>query len=363
METREYLNLKKVEGVKFYYIPSKIEDTEKSLDSFLCDKKHLFTKSFAKTVMFSHEIKANNQVEGYGDDVSVIEEVIHKCANINDVNQRQRITNLYHGYNYILKEKNIDKETLRKLYIILSKDLLCLSDKSKMGEYYRQNKVYILRNGRLDIEPDEGINYELINQYMDILFNFINNTSFGDEYIKEYIKSQIMHCYFVYIHPYFDVNGRTSRTMSMWYLLNKEAYPYIIFNRGISFNSSYDKEVRKAHATCNLTSFLKYMLETLRSELEKELIMQKEASYSKEKLTSTDYQTMLYLLSLKGNVTIADFARMYNYYNSKKNIKDIYANMITPLVQKGILELGQETNKELFDGQYNRVLSLVHFKK
>ena len=47
-----------------------------------------------------------------------------------------------------------------------------------------------------------------------------------------------MHFYFVYIHPYFDVNGRTSRTLAMWYLLNEEAYPYIIFNRAINNNAS-----------------------------------------------------------------------------------------------------------------------------
>ena len=51
-----------------------------------------------------------------------------------------------------------------------------------------------------------------------------------------FLKSQIMHFYFVYIHPYYDINGRTARTTSMWYLLNKEAYPFIIFNRGISLN-------------------------------------------------------------------------------------------------------------------------------
>ena len=71
---------------------------------------------------------------------------------------------------------------------------------------------------------------------MNQLFEFINNNELEETEINKFIKSQIMHFYFVYIHPYFDVNGRTSRTVAMWYLLNNKNYPYIIFNRAIEFN-------------------------------------------------------------------------------------------------------------------------------
>ena len=74
-----------------------------------------------------------------------------------------------------------------------------------------------------------------------------------------------MHFYFVYIHPYFDVNGRTSRTMSMWYLLKNEAYPFIIFNRGISFKGSkYDRVIKDTKESNDMTCFLLMMLETLK---------------------------------------------------------------------------------------------------
>ena len=67
---------------------------------------------------------------------------------------------------------------------------------------------------------------------MEYYFAFFNAPTFSQTMTDQYVKSQILHFYFVYIHPYFDVNGRTSRTMALWHLLNSQAYPYIIFNRG-----------------------------------------------------------------------------------------------------------------------------------
>ena len=49
-----------------------------------------------------------------------------------------------------------------------------------MGEYYREAPVYILKKGRLDIEPYQGINYEKIDEFMDKYFEFLNNPIGGD---------------------------------------------------------------------------------------------------------------------------------------------------------------------------------------
>ena len=52
----------------------------------------------------------------------------------------------------------------------------------------------------------------------------------------------------VYIHPYYDVNGRTARTLSLWYLLQKKTYPFVIFNRGISLSKGeYKHNVKKSY--------------------------------------------------------------------------------------------------------------------
>ncbi len=353
-----YLDLKTTDSTKLFIRPERYINVKQELIEFLKGKRHLRTKVFAKTVMFSHELKANNQIEGYSDDVEIIKKVIARTKDIQDKDKRQRILNLYHGYNYILKTKEINQETLKKLYSILSKDLLEERDLKRMGEYYRTAPVYILKHGRLDIEPDEGVIASDIDKYMENYFNFLNKDIDGD-ITDEYIKSQILHYYFVYIHPYFDVNGRTSRTLSMWYLINKKSYPYIIFNRGISFkDSEYTKvieDVRKFH---DLSYFIDYMLTTVKIELEKEHVMQLEANLASDKLNGIDYQTLLYFLTMKGTKTVLDFANMYNRFNDKKRVKEIYDTMIVPLLDKQVLDIVRTTKKNMFDDNSNLVLDL-----
>lgn len=193
---------------------------------------------------------------------------------------------------------------------------------------------------------------------MEDYFKLLNTEVDGD-ITDEYIKSQILHYYFVYIHPYFDVNGRTSRTLSMWYLINKKSYPYIIFNRGISFkDSEYTKvieDVRKFH---DLSYFIDYMLSTVKVELEKEYVMQLEANLASDKLTGTDYQTLLYFLTMRGCKSVLDFVNIYNRFNDKKKAKEVYETMIVPLLDKKVLDIERPTKKNMFDDNSNVVLTL-----
>ena len=354
----KYLPLEFLDGTHLRLREDRYAQTREELESFLEGQRHLHTKTFAKDVMFSHEIKANNLVEGYTDDVQVVKDVIaRKYSNSHD-EKAKRILNLYHGYNYILKEGEINKATLKKLYSILSKDLLEANDQARMGEYYRTDKVYILHGGRLDVEPDEGMPVDRIEGFMSSYFEFLNNLDFSGNITDEYIKSQILHFYFVYIHPYFDVNGRTSRTIAMWHLLNEKAYPYIIFNRGITFKGSeYDRaiiDVKKYH---DISFFIDYMLKTVQVELEKEYIMQSIASCTNAKLTATDWQTMLYILSMNGLITVSDFTTTYNHFNDQMKNKAVYESMIYPLISKGILEVQRTTQSYMFDNRPNEVIS------
>ncbi len=358
MQKREYLELPTEKGTRFYVRREPLKPIYDELEEFLDTNHNMDNLHFAKKMLFSHEIKANNQVEGYGDDLSVIESVIEKKTDrIKDEMVRKRIYNLYRGYQYILKHRKVDAEHLRELYKILSKDLLLESDASRMGEYYRTATVYILKNGRLDTELDEGVNSTNISRLMEYYFDFFNNADFPKTMSDEYIKSQILHFYFVYIHPYFDGNGRTSRTMALWHLLKSESYPYIIFNRGIGFaGSKYDSIIRDAKLSQDITYFLRFMMETVKLELEKESVMQGIANNSGYKLSGIDYQTMLYFLSMKGTKTIGDFIHFYNAQNDKKRVFEIYQEMIEPLINAGILKVVGQSKKMLGDNFPNLFL-------
>lgn len=176
--------------------------------------------------------------------------------------------NLANGYYYILANKQINKENLKELYDILSKDLLDDYSIENMGEYYRKKDVYILDGSNSLIGSyDKGMNPEIIEEKMDDLFEYINKENEND-LLDVYIKSQIIHYYLSYVHPYFDVNGRCARTLSMWYLIKQNAYPFIIFNKGIYKNrTNYKKSILKCNRG-DVTPFLEFSLKILKKELE-----------------------------------------------------------------------------------------------
>lgn len=368
MSPKVYLPLQLMGDRKLYINSDRFQILKEDLEKFLDGEKYMNSKSFSEKVLLSHEIQSNNVVEGYKDDVETVKEVINDSLEIKDPKKRQRILNLYRGYKYILEGKEINKGNLKDLYAILSEGLLDSIDITNMGEYYRNHDVYIYFSDRLDTgsEMDElgtkydmGIKPDLIDEYMNQLFDYIQTDNSNKTPTDYYIKSQIMHFYGVYIHPYYDINGRTSRTMSMWYLLNNKVYPYVIFNRGIKLQKNkYYLVIRDVKKFCNISFFINYMLENVKVELEKEYIMHGIASSTSSKLTSLDYQTLNYILSMKGLKTVSDFASFYNRYNDKKRQKEIFERMIVPLIDKGIIKEVRKTDSSIFGETSNFLFEL-----
>ena len=347
-----------MENKKLFLDKSKISENKNKLELFLRDENSMHTLDFAKKVLLSNEVQSNNSVEGYYDDIEKIKKVIRDSdkSKYKSEKDKLRILNLYKGYNYILNKKAINKDNLKELYGILSDGLLDSFELNNMGEFYRSAPVYIYYSSNFEVPPLEGMKYDKLDYYMDELFSFINKDFESDCLTDEYVKSQIMHFYFVYIHPYFDINGRTSRTTSIWHLLNKEAYPYVIFNRGIKLNmQEYYDVIMDVRKFANISFFVNYMMKTVLVELQKEHFMQTIAE-QKGKLSALDYQTMHYLLSMNGLLTLCDFANIYNKFNDKKSVNNIYKEMIEPLLDKEILLKTRETKKKYNNDDHNFVL-------
>ena len=326
------------------YHPNNFYDIEKDLDEILSflNTNHI---SYAKKAMFSSEIKSNNLIEGLRDDLTYIEEVI-KTKQF-----EPRIMNLYHGYKYILKNNDINKDSLKALYDILSANLLEDYDVSNMGPYYRNKDVYVYTSTIATKEGELKPNPNKVPLLMDQLLDYINKEE-PNSIIDNYIKSQIIHFYFVYIHPYYDVNGRTSRTLSMWYLLNNKAYSFIIFNRGINYNKSkYYNVIEYAIRYSNIDQFIKYMLSNVKEELIKEVAI-KDINNSLE-LNIYDIQTINYLLSMNSNLTIKDFYIFYNRFNDKMKINELRERVLEPLANKDIITFNDYSKTNPYNQQFS----------
>ena len=334
---------------------------KEKIERFLEDEKSMMSLDFAKKVLPSNEVQSNNMVEGYSDDIEKINFIV-KQKNVYKKTadeEKRRIINLVSGYSYVMSENEINKYSLRELYNILSNGLLTKEELSKMGEFYRNDNVYIYYSDNMCKEPDLGVSVPLIEKKMDALLDFINNYKFDGMLTDEFIKSQIIHFYFVYIHPYFDINGRTARTTALWHLLNKEAYPFVIFNRGIQINKSkYYRVIRDVKKYNNINPFLEFMLDSVLMELKKEYVIQSIKENSSERLSATDYQTLHYLLSINGLCTALNFVDMYNNCNEKKKAGILYDQMLVSLLDKGIIEKGRSTKSHIANGLDNFVIEL-----
>lgn len=334
---------------------------KENLEQFIASEKNMMSIEFAKKVLPSNEVQSNNMVEGYYDDIEKINFIVRQKNAYKSTRdeEKRRILNLVSGYSYVLKGKEINKNTLKELYDILSKGLLTKEELKNMGEFYRTDDVFIYYSDNICKEPDLGVKAHLITEKMDALFTFINNYSLGETLTDEFIKSQIIHFYFVYIHPYFDINGRTARTTSLWHLLNEKAYPFVIFNRGIQIDKSkYYKIIRDVKKYSNINYFLDFMLDSVLMELKKECVMQSIKESSSQKLTATDYQTLHYLLSINGLCTALDFVDIYNSCNEKKRAGNLYEQMLLPLLEKDIIIKGRDTKRHISSDLDNFIIEL-----
>ena len=130
---------------------------------------------------------------------------INKSENLKDQNDII-VKNMLNAVKFIVNEKPaFNKENLRTLYNMLSKDCLAEEIKIKDGSYYRDDKVYI--------GAFEGADWHIVDECMDSMFAFANDP----ENVKTYqdLLAYICHYYILYVHPYFDYNGRTARMVSL----------------------------------------------------------------------------------------------------------------------------------------------------
>lgn len=166
------------------------------------------------------------------------------------------IKNMLKAIEFIVKEKPaFNKDNLRTLYNMLSEN--CLPDELKIKDnaYYRDDKVFI--------GAFEGADWHIIDACMDSLFAFANDP----ENIKEHddLLPYICHYYILYIHPYFDYNGRTARMVSFWlnYIHNITFAPYFMSEAINESKNDYYRAITDSRNTNNdLTYFLGYILET-----------------------------------------------------------------------------------------------------
>lgn len=119
IKSRTYLPLPLDTG-SLFLIENDLTPQKEELERLLETTNNMNNKDFSKRVLFGQEIKSNNTIEGYYDDISLVKSIIKHPSSCLNEEQRKRVLNMYRGYKYILQDKEINKDNLRELYRILS---------------------------------------------------------------------------------------------------------------------------------------------------------------------------------------------------------------------------------------------------
>lgn len=200
------------------------------------------------------ELEGTLKIEGVNTTRKQIEQIIktNKPQNNND----KIIINMVNGLNYIKNTKEFNKDSLKELYNILSNG--CLDKKDEIGNnYYRNDMVYISNY--------EGCPVDKIEKCMDTFFDFINNNLDNKDPIIKLLLPFIAHYYIIYVHPYFDFNGRTARMVQIWIFMLTNNSTSLFLSEAINDNKNYYyKAIENTRNSRNdLTYFITYLFDLI----------------------------------------------------------------------------------------------------
>ena len=310
-------------------------------EDFKIKHENLFTRH-SEDILLSRvfsEIEGSLNVENIPTTHKRINE-IYQNNKLNDKNDII-IKNMLNALNFIMTEQpKFNKDNLLKLYNILSENCLNDEDKIKEGAYYRDDDVMI--------GSYEGANASIIDECMNSLFNFANDPI----NIKKYnaLLPHICHYYILYIHPYFDYNGRTARMVSFWlnYINNIESAPLFI-SEAINDNkkSYYEAIINTRNTKNDLTYFLGYILETsikyglIYKNLEE---FKEYLSKTGDSLTPTEWNYLKKIISHNPN-NYFGYKDFFEYIQNKMS-KAGALKILNHFAEYGILEKSTNKKKE-----------------
>lgn len=215
-------------GENFWYVvPPFMEKNIHEID-FIAKKEidHLATQEIQKNLIeesLIDEAFYSSVIEGAFSTKKRTSELIKKR---NPQNKSEKmILNNHNALIFILENlhKDLNEEIFITLHKIVTEETL---DKDDITEKYRDDMVYVWDENAVKTEPlYTAPPHTEVQQMMDQLFDFIDEE---EPFIHPIIKACIIHFYIVYIHPFFDGNGRVARAFSYMYLL-KNHYDFFKF--------------------------------------------------------------------------------------------------------------------------------------
>lgn len=254
------------------------------------------------------------------------------------------IKNMAKGIEFLATVPEFNEANLFNLYSILTENCLDPEDELPEGAFYRNDSVEV---GRYKGCPESKI-----KECMDSLFEFVNENLKDDGEYKRYLP-HIAHYYLVYVHPYFDYNGRTARMVSYWLsmLTNRHILPPVVSEAINQTKGKYYyslEETRDSHN--DLTYFLLYIYDvSIKYFLTYKNVEEISDTLKNKAILLSDLEKNYIkkiLISNKGKFTHQDFESWINVEMTKQGALKI----LNHFAECGVLNVIENaSNKKLYE--------------
>ncbi len=207
-----------------------IHSTHEKLHTLLLffDKKEL---DAIETENYTKEIMDSSKIEGeYLKRESVRASVVSALSNSRTSSKETRHTQALAKLVLDSKKNNLDitKERIHSWHYALFSEDKSAREEGIIPGQYRDRDIAVRENGVLKYS---AIPQNRVEEQMSKLVDYCNNSK-----SDPYVKSAIVHLWFVAIHPYADGNGRLSRVVADYVLSkdNKNTYKYFSLSSAIA---------------------------------------------------------------------------------------------------------------------------------
>lgn len=221
----ENLALKDEKGETFWYVNTKpLQAKLHQIDSRGKDSLYSYIKPDIENELaldsIIEEAWASNIIEGAFTTRKRAQELVRRNLTPKDKNELM-MKNNHQAMTFILenRESDFSIDFILEIHRIITQNTL---DDPEYAGKFRDDEVFIWdKSNTVIFKP---MAEENIKESLNNLVTWVNTHS-EEDFIHPILKASIIHFFLVYVHPFFDGNGRTARAIFYFYLL-KHKYDF-----------------------------------------------------------------------------------------------------------------------------------------
>jgi Fic family protein len=234
------------------------------------------------------------------------------------------------------KQEPITTDLTKKLHTELMKDI----EKKDIGEF-RDSGVFVGHRTATEIVVKHNPPFHTrkeIEQALSELFKWLMT----EDQVHPLIKAGIMHHQFVYIHPFFDGNGRLARILTSYYLLLKhyEVAKFFIIDDYYDIDRQMYSDTLHIADEGDETDWLEYFLEGIANSLQAAIARINELKHTnmdevtgeKRVLVTAREEEVLQIVLEKKAIKTSDITENLQVTRQQSH------SLLASLVKKGILQ-------------------------